>query len=458
MPASSLRRGRRAAAPLTRRALSAVRGVRLPAGGATSATAWPAARAPVRAARTWSACSRSAVDRAHAERRPARRIAPAARRAPPPAPPAHAAASALRAAPGCPCCGRPRPASRRCSCSCFLGFGVLLGDGRGHARRRHAVGRRSPLKLVLPASHARGTAPAPTPILAANRARPANRPPPNLNRLPQAAAATTAAAAKPSAERRREGSGSGIRLGRSRSSAVGTSSAAQPATKLPPIKHVFVIMLSDEPYASVVRTGLDGPLPVQDAGAARASCSSTTTRSRTRSSPTAWRCSAGRGRRRKPPPTAPPTPTSRRRRRRLRTGARQRLRVPAVHADAGRPARSPSTSPGGPTCRASTKPGAPGGRVRASRPRGRPTRRPRRRRAAGAYATFRNPFVYFHSILDSSACAADDVGLSALKGDLAQRHAHAELLLHRPRPLPRRQPDAVHARGARGAGARRTRS
>jgi hypothetical protein len=36
-----------------------------------------------------------------------------------------------------------------------------------------------------------------------------------------------------------------------------------------------------------------------------------------------------------------------------------------------------------------------------------------------AYATFRNPFVYFHSVLDRPACAADDVGLARLRQDLA---------------------------------------
>jgi phosphatidylinositol-3-phosphatase len=39
--------------------------------------------------------------------------------------------------------------------------------------------------------------------------------------------------------------------------------------------------------------------------------------------------------------------------------------------------------------------------------------------AAGAYATYRNPFVYFESIAQSPDCQADDVGLGALKGDLA---------------------------------------
>ncbi len=38
---------------------------------------------------------------------------------------------------------------------------------------------------------------------------------------------------------------------------------------------------------------------------------------------------------------------------------------------------------------------------------------------AGPYATFRNPFVYFQSIAGSAACATEDVGIDRLKGDLA---------------------------------------
>ena len=39
--------------------------------------------------------------------------------------------------------------------------------------------------------------------------------------------------------------------------------------------------------------------------------------------------------------------------------------------------------------------------------------------AGGAYATYRNPFVYFTSITSSPDCAADDVGLDRLKSDLS---------------------------------------
>jgi hypothetical protein len=48
-----------------------------------------------------------------------------------------------------------------------------------------------------------------------------------------------------------------------------------------------------------------------------------------------------------------------------------------------------------------------------------PTVAPSPAGASGAYATFRNPFVYFHGLTESPACAADDVGLAALDGDLA---------------------------------------
>jgi hypothetical protein len=38
--------------------------------------------------------------------------------------------------------------------------------------------------------------------------------------------------------------------------------------------------------------------------------------------------------------------------------------------------------------------------------------------AGQAYATWRNPLVYFHSVIDFSACASEDIGLDKLKSDL----------------------------------------
>ncbi|MEA2134248.1 MAG: phosphatidylinositol-3-phosphatase, partial [Solirubrobacteraceae bacterium] len=45
------------------------------------------------------------------------------------------------------------------------------------------------------------------------------------------------------------------------------------------------------------------------------------------------------------------------------------------------------------------------------------------------YATRHNPFVYFHSIIDSPACARDDVPLARLPGDLGQVDSTANLSL-----------------------------
>jgi hypothetical protein len=46
--------------------------------------------------------------------------------------------------------------------------------------------------------------------------------------------------------------------------------------------------------------------------------------------------------------------------------------------------------------------------------------------SAPGYQTWRNPFVYFGSVTGSSACASEDVGMSALKGDLASEKSTAD--------------------------------
>jgi hypothetical protein len=48
--------------------------------------------------------------------------------------------------------------------------------------------------------------------------------------------------------------------------------------------------------------------------------------------------------------------------------------------------------------------------------------------AAGAYATFRNPFLYFHSLLDSSSCSTGDVSIARLQADLSRAARTPSLL------------------------------
>ncbi len=67
----------------------------------------------------------------------------------------------------------------------------------------------------------------------------------------------------------------------------------------------------------------------------------------------------------------------------------------------------------------------------------------------GAYATFRNPLVYFQSLLDTPSCAANDVGLDRLKPDLGDAKRTPSFSLHHSRPLSRREPHSVHGQRPR---------
>lgn len=50
------------------------------------------------------------------------------------------------------------------------------------------------------------------------------------------------------------------------------------------------------------------------------------------------------------------------------------------------------------------------------------------------YVTWRNPFVYFHSLIDGTTCAQDDVGLGALAGDLTSASTTPTLAYIAPDP------------------------
>ena len=66
-----------------------------------------------------------------------------------------------------------------------------------------------------------------------------------------------------------------------------------------------------------------------------------------------------------------------------------------------------------------------------------------------AYVTWRNPFVYFHSLIDTTSCSdGRRRARPARHRPEVDRHL-AVVLLHRPEPLPRRQQrPALHARPA----------
>jgi phosphatidylinositol-3-phosphatase len=296
----------------------------------------------------------------------------------------------------------------------FLGFGVLLGDVAGSRVGDTLASARSPLKVVFPATGAVAG------ITSTSSSEPSSsesagettssEPESQAEATPTPAAATTktttTAAKTPSGT-----SGGGSKGGSSK------PAADTPATKLPPLKHVFVIMLSDEPYASVFGPASTAPyltrtlekkgelLVRYDAVAHEELANEVALLSgQGPTAETAANC----------PNYTEIAPTG--------VGADEQV----LGGGCVYPA-STQTLAGQLTAKhltwhayvqgtdeAATQQGA------CAHPAlGQPDPTAVQTASTGAYATFRNPFVYFDSVLDSPACASDDVGLSALKASLA---------------------------------------
>jgi hypothetical protein len=289
----------------------------------------------------------------------------------------------------------------------FLGFGVLLGNvASSRVEDSLAASARPQIKLLLPAA---STTAATTP-----EASPTTEPPEAIAEpTPEAAStpepASTPAQTQPAAKNESQaGEGGGK---------TKTPAANGPATKLPAIKHVFVIMLSNEPYASVFGPASTAPylshtlerrgeLLVRYYAVAHQQLANEIA------------LLSGQG---PTPATASNCPV-------------YSDLAPASAAGEGQvtgegcvyPA-STETLPGqlsakhltarayvqgigeaGVTTPACAHPAI-----------GQADTSGEGAAATQAYATFRNPFVYFHELIDSPACAADDVGLASLDGDLS---------------------------------------
>jgi hypothetical protein len=307
--------------------------------------------------------------------------------------------------------GELTPPSRRVSALlvlAFLGFGVLLGNvASSRVEYSLAASARPQIKLLLPAV---STAAATTPeaSTAVEPPEATAEPTPEAANTPERASspATTQPAAATNESKDGEGG--------NKSSAP---AANGPATKLPAIKHVFVIMLSNEPYASVFGPASTAPylshtlerrgeLLVRYYAVAHQQLANEIA------------LLSGQG----------PTPA---------TAANCPVYsdlAPASVAGEGQltgegcvyPA-STETLPGQLsakhlTARAYvqgideagvTAPACAHPTIAQPDPSGEGAT------ATQAYATFRDPFVYFHGLIDSPACALDDVGLASLDGDLS---------------------------------------
>jgi phosphatidylinositol-3-phosphatase len=319
----------------------------------------------------------------------------------------------------------------------FLGFGVLMGRATGPEVGSLAASR-APLKLLVakaPAS-APSSIPAKPPLLPEAETTP---------KEPPAAPTSSAKSAKQASSSGTPSSSSGSAAG-SEEPASGSEGPTPTGSKkkLPPIKHVFVVMLSDEPYATafgpaspahylsgtlekrgqllvryyaVAHEGLANAIALLSGQgsteATAANCptytdlvpagsgaegqvlgkgcaypaSTATLVSQLTSKHLTWKAYVG--------------------------GIDEGGASPPACAHPSSGAADPSVAQAG-----------------AARPSG------------IDYQTSRNPFVYFHSITGSPACVANDVGMSALKHDLASAHGTASFSYIAPGPCDDGSPTA----------------
>jgi phosphatidylinositol-3-phosphatase len=316
----------------------------------------------------------------------------------------------------------------------FLGFGVLMGRVTGHSAADALASSRAPLKLLMaqggsPTATTPSSAVAPTPPPAPEEATPE----------PSSAPAASAEPSKPSAPSKTSStslSSSESSSGSKEASNSSEGSSSKVAAKLPAIKHVFVVMLDDEPYATafgpasqakyltgtlekqgelllryyaVAHEGLaDGLALLSGQGPTEATAANCPTYSNI--SPASDGSDGqvlGNG-------CVYPSST-------------QTLmsQLAAKHLTWKAYVEGIDEGPGTPGACAHPTSGAADPSATA----------PAAGTTAPSYQTWRNPFVYFGSVAGSpSACASKDVGVSALKSDLIAEKSTANFSYIAPGP------------------------
>jgi hypothetical protein len=293
----------------------------------------------------------------------------------------------------------------------FLGFGILLGTGAGPRAGATPASARSHLRVVLPAGA--GASATPAPSADASPSSSSEEPPVSEpESIPTAATPSTAPAGKAPASPAPSNETDGSHGSPAKPTAPAT------ATKLPPVKHVFAIVLSDQPYAAVFGPSstapyLSGTLEHQgelltryDAVAHEELANEVAILS-------------GQGPTQQTQANCPTygdiAPTS--------VGADEQVLGDGCVYPSSTQTLAGQLSAKHLTWRAYVQgidePGAQAGAC-AHPSLGQPDPTADQTAGSGPYATFRNPFVYFQSITSAPTCATEDVGLPQLKGDLAQ--------------------------------------
>jgi hypothetical protein len=300
----------------------------------------------------------------------------------------------------------------------FLGFGVIIGDAVSSPVRSSLAASRTPTKLILPQATPAGTGaskPA-SPSSEGSSSGAAEPPPAEAEATPSAGSSASTAAAAPAKSRAPASTTPASSSGGSGGSGASEgSSAGGSGTKLPRVKHVFAIMLSDEPFASVFGPSSSAPYLSKTlerrgellvryyavahgalAGGIALLSGQGPTDQTAANCPTYTDITPGRatvnqqvaGQGCVYPPSTGTLPAQL---------AAKHLQWRAYVQGIGEGAVGACAHP------------APGqvDPAAAQAPTGQ------------GYATFRNPVVYFHSVIDSRACQLDDVGLGRLGADLS---------------------------------------
>ncbi len=310
----------------------------------------------------------------------------------------------------------------------FLGFGVLMGRAAGSDAVDSLTAERAPLKLLV-AQSAAGAASS-TPSSSA-----AEAPPPAQAETTPEPAPMPAESKAPAPASKTPSSSSGSTGGSKESSGSGKGASKASAFKLSSIKHVFVVMLDEEPYATAFGPAspakyLTGTLEKQGelllryyavaheglADEIALLSGQGPTEATAANCPTYSEISpASSGEEGQVLGKGCVYPSSTQTLMSQLTAKHLTWKAYVEGIDEGSGAPAACAHPAGGAADPSAAPLTSGA-------------------TAPGYQTWRNPFVYFGSVVGSSTCASNDVGMSALKGDLASEKSTASFSYIAPGP------------------------
>ena len=314
----------------------------------------------------------------------------------------------------------------------FLGFGVLMGRAAGHSATDALASSRAPLKVLVAQGSGSAAMPSSTPVATPPPAPEETTPEPSQAPAESTKSSTPTAPSQTSSTSTASSKSSS---GSKESAGGGEGSSSKVAAKLPAIKHVFVVMLDDEPYATAFGPAstakyLTGTLEKQGElllryyavahealanevallsgqGPTEANAANCPTYSRISQ---AGSSSEGQllGNGCVYPPSTPTLMSQ------LEVKHHTwKAYIEGIDEGSTMPSgcAHPAAGAADPSAAALTS-GA----------------------TAPGYQTWRNPFVYFSSVVEFSGCASQDVGMSALKSDLANEKSTASFSYIAPGP------------------------